>query len=149
MMQGVLATPPPPPPRHVIRKGGGAARGGAAAASVIDEAEQRAIAERLPRRLPRGAAAAAAAAASARWRRDRRSSPIVEISRLLAECVQHGLRTIAFCKTRKTCELVVSYTREVRGGTCASAKPCSGGVCWRLRVGCLLKHDRNRAYVYA
>ena len=29
-----------------------------------------------------------------------RSSPIVELSLLLAECVQHGLRTIAFCKSR-------------------------------------------------
>ena len=35
------------------------------------------------------------------------------MSRLLAECVQHGLRTLAFCKSRKTCELVVAYTREV------------------------------------
>jgi hypothetical protein len=42
-----------------------------------------------------------------------RRSPILEISLLLAECIQHGLRTIAFCKTRKVCELVVSYTREV------------------------------------
>ena len=31
---------------------------------------------------------------------ERRSSPIVELSLLLAECVQHGLRTIAFCKSR-------------------------------------------------
>lgn len=30
----------------------------------------------------------------------RRSSPIVELSMLLAECVQHGLRTIAFCNSR-------------------------------------------------
>lgn len=29
-----------------------------------------------------------------------------------AECIQHGLRTIAFCKTRKLCELVTAYTRE-------------------------------------
>lgn len=29
-----------------------------------------------------------------------------------AECVQHGLRTIAFCHTRKLCELVMAYTRE-------------------------------------
>jgi DEAD/DEAH box helicase domain-containing protein len=32
--------------------------------------------------------------------------------RLQAECVQHGLRTLAFCKTRKLCELVTAYTRE-------------------------------------
>ena len=43
----------------------------------------------------------------------RRSSPIVEIASLLAECIQHQLRTIAFCKSRKLCELVVAYTREI------------------------------------
>jgi len=37
-------------------------------------------------------------------------SPILEVSLLLAEMVQHGLRSIAFCKTRKLCELVLSYT---------------------------------------
>ncbi|GAB2220919.1 hypothetical protein Drorol1_Dr00012078 [Drosera rotundifolia] len=43
----------------------------------------------------------------------RRSSPIMELSNLLAEMVQHGLRCMAFCKTRKLCELVLSYTREI------------------------------------
>ncbi|KAL3512411.1 hypothetical protein ACH5RR_025128 [Cinchona calisaya] len=43
----------------------------------------------------------------------RRSSPIVELSLLFAEMVQHGLRCIAFCKTRKLCELVLCYTREI------------------------------------
>jgi hypothetical protein len=38
----------------------------------------------------------------------RRESPIVEMSLLLAEAVMHGLRTIAFCKSRKLCELIVS-----------------------------------------
>ena len=42
-----------------------------------------------------------------------RKSPIYEISRLLTEAVQHGLRCIAFCKTRKLSELVLSYTRCV------------------------------------
>ena len=28
------------------------------------------------------------------------------------ECIQHGLRTLAFCKSRKLCELVTAYTRE-------------------------------------
>lgn len=37
-------------------------------------------------------------------------SPILEVSRLFAEIVQHGLRCISFCKTRKLCELVLSYT---------------------------------------
>ncbi|KAK7281089.1 hypothetical protein RIF29_08779 [Crotalaria pallida] len=39
-----------------------------------------------------------------------RSSPIVDFSRLFAEMVKHGLRCIAFCKSRKLCELVLSYT---------------------------------------
>ncbi|URE28847.1 hypothetical protein MUK42_17433 [Musa troglodytarum] len=47
----------------------------------------------------------------------RRSSPILEVSYLLAEMVQHGLRCIAFCKTRKLCELVLSYTRELLQAT--------------------------------
>ena len=42
----------------------------------------------------------------------RRESPIVELSLLLTEAVQHGLVTIAFCKSRKMCELVTAYTRE-------------------------------------
>ncbi|KAJ9567387.1 hypothetical protein OSB04_003353 [Centaurea solstitialis] len=42
-----------------------------------------------------------------------RSSPILEVSCLFAEIVQHGLRCIAFCKTRKLSELVLSYTREI------------------------------------
>ncbi|KXZ56975.1 hypothetical protein GPECTOR_1g880 [Gonium pectorale] len=42
----------------------------------------------------------------------RRESPIVETALLLAECVQHGLRCLAFCRSRKLCELVAAYTRE-------------------------------------
>ncbi|KAK9066603.1 hypothetical protein SSX86_013926 [Deinandra increscens subsp. villosa] len=42
-----------------------------------------------------------------------RSSPILEVSCLFAEIIQHGLRCIAFCKTRKLSELVLSYTREI------------------------------------
>ncbi|GFP90671.1 putative ATP-dependent helicase hrq1 [Phtheirospermum japonicum] len=42
-----------------------------------------------------------------------RSSPILEVSYLFAEMVQHGLRCITFCKTRKLCELVLCYTREI------------------------------------
>ncbi|RLN35902.1 putative ATP-dependent helicase YprA-like [Panicum miliaceum] len=41
------------------------------------------------------------------------SNSIVEVSYLFAEMVQHGLRCIAFCKTRKLCELVLAYTREI------------------------------------
>ncbi|XP_027339177.1 uncharacterized protein LOC113852955 isoform X2 [Abrus precatorius] len=42
-----------------------------------------------------------------------RSSSIVDVSRLFAEMVQHGLRCIAFCKSRKLCELVLSYTHDI------------------------------------
>ncbi|CAM8942684.1 unnamed protein product [Rhodiola kirilowii] len=44
-----------------------------------------------------------------------RPSSILEVSRLFAETVQHGLRSIAFCKSRKLCELVLyyTYTREI------------------------------------
>ncbi|TXG51653.1 hypothetical protein EZV62_024177 [Acer yangbiense] len=38
------------------------------------------------------------------------SSSISEISYLFAEMVQHGLRCITFCRSRKLCELVLSYT---------------------------------------
>ena len=34
-----------------------------------------------------------------------------------AECIQHGLRTIAFCHTRKLTELVTAYTRETLKAT--------------------------------
>lgn len=34
------------------------------------------------------------------------------MSLLLAEAAAHGLRTIAFCKSRKLCELVAAYARE-------------------------------------
>ncbi|EPS62961.1 hypothetical protein M569_11825, partial [Genlisea aurea] len=44
-------------------------------------------------------------------------SPIVEVSCLFAEIVQHGSRCIAFCKTRKLCELVLCYTREILSET--------------------------------
>ncbi|WOL03035.1 hypothetical protein Cni_G11755 [Canna indica] len=56
----------------------------------------------------------------------RRSSPILELSYLLAEMVQHGLRCIAFCKTRKLSELVLCYTREVLQGT---AKDLVSSIC--------------------
>lgn len=43
----------------------------------------------------------------------RNSSPISEVSYLFAEMVQHGLRCIAFCRSRKLCELVLCYAREI------------------------------------
>ncbi|KAI0525197.1 hypothetical protein KFK09_004589 [Dendrobium nobile] len=50
----------------------------------------------------------------------RRTSPILETARLFAEMVQHGLRCIAFCKTRKLSELVLCYTREILQETASS-----------------------------
>ncbi|XP_062116783.1 uncharacterized protein LOC133830748 isoform X3 [Humulus lupulus] len=43
----------------------------------------------------------------------RSSSPTLEVSLLFAEMVQHGLRCITFCKTRKQCELVLECTRDI------------------------------------
>lgn len=45
--------------------------------------------------------------------RTRRVSPIVEMAHLLVECARHDLRVIAFCKTKKLCELVLRYAREL------------------------------------
>ncbi|CAI0556571.1 unnamed protein product [Linum tenue] len=44
---------------------------------------------------------------------DKSISPIFTVACLFAEMVQHGLRCIAFCKSRKLTELVLSYTREI------------------------------------
>ncbi|XVE54657.1 hypothetical protein DITRI_Ditri03aG0099700 [Diplodiscus trichospermus] len=44
---------------------------------------------------------------------DKGLSPISEVSYIFAEMVQHGLRCIAFCRSRKLCELVLCYTREI------------------------------------
>jgi len=46
-----------------------------------------------------------------------RTSPVVDVAQILAECVQHNLRCLAFCKTRKLCELVLVYAREILRGT--------------------------------
>ncbi|EKX34656.1 hypothetical protein GUITHDRAFT_80398, partial [Guillardia theta CCMP2712] len=42
----------------------------------------------------------------------RRVSSIGEVANLFAELVRHGLRTIAFCTTRKLSELVLQYAQE-------------------------------------
>ncbi|KAK4804833.1 hypothetical protein SAY86_004650 [Trapa natans] len=41
------------------------------------------------------------------------SSPIWEASCLFSEMIQHGLRCIMFCTSRKLCELVLLYTQEI------------------------------------
>ncbi|CAO2038238.1 unnamed protein product [Urochloa humidicola] len=50
---------------------------------------------------------------------ERRPSPMQEASYLFAEMVQHGLRCIAFCKTKKLCEMVLARTREILDETSA------------------------------
>lgn len=42
-----------------------------------------------------------------------RCSSIMDVARLLAEAVQHNLRCLAFCKTRKLSELILGYAREI------------------------------------
>jgi ATP-dependent helicase YprA (DUF1998 family) len=82
-------------------------------------------------RLPTGSSwraltARGGAAAPAPPPPPRRASPIVEVALLLAECVQHSVRTIAFCRTRKLCELVVAYAREALAA--AGHAPLAGRV---------------------
>ena len=48
----------------------------------------------------------------------RRNSPMVEVALLLTECIHHGVKAIAFCGSRKLCELVTSYTREALKRQC-------------------------------
>ncbi|KAF3775124.1 ATP-dependent helicase [Nymphaea thermarum] len=43
----------------------------------------------------------------------KRSSPIMETALIFTEMVQHGLRCIAFCKTRKLSEIVLCYALEI------------------------------------
>jgi ATP-dependent helicase YprA (DUF1998 family) len=66
---------------------------------------------------PRGQWRERLARVETKLKKERRSSPMVEIAFLLSECVKHGLRTIAFCKTRKLAELVGMYTREIVAAT--------------------------------
>lgn len=42
-----------------------------------------------------------------------RGSAIVEVSLLLVECIKQGLNTIAFTRSKKLCEIIVGYTREL------------------------------------
>ncbi|KAM0902772.1 hypothetical protein ACQ4PT_019058 [Festuca glaucescens] len=56
------------------------------------------------------------------------SSPIADVARLLAEMVQHGLRCIAFCKTRNLCEQVLAHAREVLEET-TTAPEMAGSIC--------------------
>jgi DEAD/DEAH box helicase domain-containing protein len=56
------------------------------------------------------------------------SSPMADVARLLAEMVQHGLRCIAFCKTRKLCEQVLAHAREVLEET-TTAPEIVGSIC--------------------
>ncbi|XP_048537809.1 uncharacterized ATP-dependent helicase YprA-like [Triticum urartu] len=56
-------------------------------------------------------------------------SPVTEVSRLLAEMVQHGLRCIAFCKTRKLCEQVLAAAREILEEAVPAAPELASSVC--------------------
>lgn len=57
-------------------------------------------------------------------------SPILEISYLFAEMVQHGLRCITFCKTRKLSELVLCYTYVTSSSLKIPAgSALVGGIC--------------------
>ncbi|WIA12038.1 hypothetical protein OEZ85_012117 [Tetradesmus obliquus] len=96
------------PPGSSSRAGATTAAAAAGAAAALQPDLQRQIEEALP---PRGQFKELYGAAGTPLDQ-RRESPIVEMSLLLAEAVMHGLRTIAFCKSRKLCELISAYTRE-------------------------------------
>ncbi|GIL51561.1 hypothetical protein Vafri_7530, partial [Volvox africanus] len=96
--------------------------GGGAATGAVDSRVVRELLSRLPG--PEWKEKHGAAGTPLEHRRD---SPIVEMALLLAECVQHGLRTIAFCKSRKLCELVMAYTRE-------TLTACAPGYEGRVKV---------------
>ena len=55
-------------------------------------------------------------------RHGRCPSAAQEVSHLFAEMVQHGLRCIAFCKTRKLCEAVLARAREILEETSAELR---------------------------
>ncbi|BDA42593.1 probable ATP-dependent helicase hrq1 [Coccomyxa sp. Obi] len=109
-------TTPAAPAQPAGEHPSGAGRGAGVVSLATETPEQRDVREEVQARLP-----------GKEWRErhgaagvpsdERRGSPIVELSLLLAECVQHGLRTIAFCNTRKLCELVTAYTRETLKAT--------------------------------
>ncbi|CAN6470693.1 unnamed protein product [Victoria cruziana] len=54
----------------------------------------------------------------------KRSSPIMETALIFTEMVQHGLRCITFCKTRKLCELVLCYALEILRETAPDLVNC-------------------------
>ena len=84
----------------------GAMEGGARLLALRREADQRIPTPAEARQRLKGHAVA-------KWEEEgRRVSPVVEVAMLLAECIRHGLRTIAFCKSRKLCELVATYVHE-------------------------------------
>ncbi|XP_024316371.1 uncharacterized protein LOC100832655 [Brachypodium distachyon] len=70
------------------------------------------------------------------------SSPVTDVARLLAEMVQHGLRCIAFCKTRKLCEQVLAQAR----GLLEEASPASPELASSVAVyrGGYVAADRRR-----
>eukprot|EP00802_Teleaulax_amphioxeia_P006520 Tamp_06524.p1 GENE.Tamp_06524~~Tamp_06524.p1 ORF type:complete len:853 (+),score=200.48 Tamp_06524:163-2559(+) len=76
---------------------------------------------RSRRRASKGAGESqvGAAEASSMWElvqqqddEPRRLSSIAEVAHLFAELVRHGMRTIAFCTTRKLSELVLQYAQD-------------------------------------
>jgi DEAD/DEAH box helicase domain-containing protein len=70
---------------------------------------------------------------------ERRPSSLQDVSYLFAEMVQHGLRCIAFCNTRKLCEMVLARTREVLDET---SPELSDSIC--VYRGGYVAEDRRR-----
>lgn len=69
-----------------------------------------------------------------------RTSPIVEMAALLAECAMHNLRCLAFCRTRKLSELVLTYAREMLH----KEDPALTDTLAAYRAGCALAIRQSR-----
>jgi DEAD/DEAH box helicase domain-containing protein len=105
--------------------------------SAREWVEQRRTAQ-ASRRTAAASAASAAAAAGERTR----SSAIFEVGLLLAECVQHGLSCLAFCKSRKLAELVFMYARDVLAASAPDAVPAL--ACYRAGYTPEARRDLER-----
>ena len=89
-----------------------------------------------------------------------RASALGEASRLMAELVSRGLRTLCFAKSRKSAELIHRFTLDRLGETRRASRPiapatrprsaarsssaCRGRAPGRHRHGCARARDRHR-----
>ena len=108
------------PRRRAASRAPGTRGKAAIAAALLGQQGTACLEHNGPDAAPHGLTRPRAASAAERPRDKsgpHRASPIFEVAALLAECVQHGLSCLAFCKTRKLSELVLLYAKEVLSDT--------------------------------